>query len=284
MIMEVYVQRKKRIAKWVFCVLFALIFATATILVLTGVINAADTRLLLLVRGIRDSFVTLIAKGITFCANTTTIAGFCAVLLILPARARIGIPVSIASGIAALCQYGLKELIERVRPDEVAWLVDATGFSFPSGHSNTGLVCYIFFMILLRRYLILHEYHGVAWLVSALIPLLVILIGVSRVYLGVHYPSDIIGGWSLGGFLLIIFMAIYGRYYPLRYRLAYERPTWDMMRRRRPWKRPATTGKESGLIEFPKYRSPWKRVNTTEQRRQAERERAEQRKAKEKQD
>lgn len=281
--MEVYVQRKKRIAKWVFCVLFALVFATAAILVLTGVINAADERLLLLVRNIRDSFVTLIAKGITFCGNTITIAGFCAVLLILPARVRIGIPVSIASVIAALSQYGLKELIERLRPDESQWLVDATGFSFPSGHSNTGLVCYLFFMILFRRYLILHEYRGVAWLISVLIPLLAILIGVSRVYLGVHYPSDIIGGWALGGFLLIIFMAIYERYYPLRYRLAYERPAWDTMRRRRPWKRPATAGKETDLIEFPKYRSPWKRVNTTEQRRQAERERAEQRKTKEKQ-
>jgi undecaprenyl-diphosphatase len=83
----------------------------------------------------------------------------------------------------------------RARPDLVPHLVDAGGYSFPSGHATSSAVVYLTLASLAgqvtpnraaRRYL----------LVVAV--LLVGAIGCSRVYLGVHWPSDVLAGWSFG--------------------------------------------------------------------------------------
>jgi undecaprenyl-diphosphatase len=214
--------------------------------------------------------VTIIAKGVTFCANTSTIAGLCAILLILPTRTGFGIPLAVAAGVSAGCHHLIKEIVERARPDDVYHLVTVSGYSFPSGHANTGLVFYLFLMILLRRYLILHDYKGVAYLLTLFLPILVFVIGVSRIYLGVHYPSDILGGWLLGGALLIVFVTIYDAFYPIKYRITYAPPAWEAMKKKRAWRRPANAGKDAQMIEFPKNRSPWKRVTVSEKRKQGE--------------
>jgi undecaprenyl-diphosphatase len=269
--MEIYVQKRTPVIRWILFAILALCFAADLFFVITGRIDFIDETVLTAFRNIQDRFVTIIAKGITFCANTTTLAGLCAILLILPTRVRFGLPLTLATGIAAGCQYLLKILIERVRPDEVHQLIDASGFSFPSGHSNAGLVFYLFLMILVRRRLILDEYRGAAYLISLLLPLLVIMIGASRVYLGVHYPSDVLGGWLLGGVLLIVFVTLYDAFYPIKYRVTYAAPpVWDTMRKKRAWRKPVNSGKETELIDFPKNRSPWKRAVLPEKRRHAE--------------
>jgi undecaprenyl-diphosphatase len=278
--MEIYTQRRSPVIRWILAVLLALSFGGVLLLLLTNRISFLDAPVFAGFQAIQDRFLTIIAKGITFCANTTTIAGLCVILLILPTRIRFGIPIGIATGFAAGCQYLLKELIERARPDEVYHLVTASGFSFPSGHSNAGLVFYLFLLILVRRYLILHEYKGLAYLLTALLPLLVIVIGASRVYLGVHYPSDILSGWMLGGVLLIVFVTLYDAFYPIKYRLTYDPPVWDIMKKKRAWRKPVKSGKETELIEFPKNRSPWRQANITAKRRQAEIKKADQERTK----
>lgn len=89
----------------------------------------------------------------------------------------------------------VKGLVVRARPDLVPHLVDAHGYSFPSGHATSSAVVYLTLAALAgqvtpdalaRRYL----------LVVAV--LLVGAIGCSRVYLGVHWPSDVLAGWSFG--------------------------------------------------------------------------------------
>jgi membrane-associated phospholipid phosphatase len=166
----------------------------------------------------------------------------------------------------------LKEIIERARPDEAYHLVTASGFSFPSGHANTGIVFYLFLMILLRRYLILHDYKGIANAITLFFPLLTIAIGASRVYLGVHYPTDILGGWLLGSVLLIILVTLYDAFYPLKYRITYEQPAWDAMRKKKDWRRPANRNRDEQLIEFPKNRSPWKKGSASEKPRRGDEE------------
>jgi undecaprenyl-diphosphatase len=276
--MEIYTQKRSPVIRWIAAALLALGFGGVLFLVLTNRIAFIDTPVFAGFQAIQDRFLTIIAKGVTFCANNTTIAGLCVILLILPTRIRFGIPIGIATGIAAGCHYLLKELIERARPDDVYHLVTASGFSFPSGHANAGLVFYLFLMILVRRYLILHEYKGLAYLLTAFLPLLVIVIGASRVYLGVHYPSDILGGWMLGGALLIVFVTLYDAFYPIKYRLTYDPPMWDMMRKKRAWRRPVNSGRETELIEFPKNRSPWRQANISSKRRQAESKKSDQEK------
>jgi hypothetical protein len=134
----------------------------------------------------------------------------------------------------------------------VLHLIDAgSSASFPSGHANTGFVFYILLMILLRRYFFLKGRPGIAWFFTAVLSLLAFGIGVSRIYLGVHYPSDVIGGWLLAGMILIIFMTQYEILYPQRWILTYNQVAWQTMRRRRPWRRPQKSGKDIPMVEFP---------------------------------
>ena len=98
----------------------------------------------------------------------------------------------------------LKELFGRDRPDVVEWRVPHAGMeSFPSGHSMMGMVLYITLAY------IIHRIGGRAWvstLAILLAAVLVTLIGITRVYLGVHYPTDVLAGFAVG-FAWAIFCA-----------------------------------------------------------------------------
>ncbi|GFH42798.1 phosphatase PAP2 family protein [Lactococcus hodotermopsidis] len=99
----------------------------------------------------------------------------------------------------------LKGIYGRSRPS-VVHLVVEYGFSFPSGHAATGLMVYGCLMVLICQRL--HS-SSIKWLIRVLLTIFIVLIGISRVYLGVHYPSDILGGWLLSGSLLLLGYPIY---------------------------------------------------------------------------
>lgn len=96
--------------------------------------------------------------------------------------------------VAWLLNYLLKSIFRRPRPDEARWLVTESGFSFPSAHTMVSAafygslicLCLIFF----RR-----PWNGIC---AFLLFLLAFAIGVSRVFLGVHYPSDVAAGLCAG--------------------------------------------------------------------------------------
>jgi undecaprenyl-diphosphatase len=83
----------------------------------------------------------------------------------------------------------------RPRPELVAHLVDVSSYSFPSGHALSSAVTYLTLGALLARTQARNRIK--AYLLGAAV-VLTLLIGTSRVYLGVHYPSDVLAGWSLG--------------------------------------------------------------------------------------
>ena len=126
-------------------------------------------------------------------------------LMVKSTRMNMGIPFAVISLSSTVVYKAAKEIFQRSRPDFAVRLIEEGGFSFPSGHSMNGLVCYGILIYLIRRYC---KNRKLANVLTGLLGFLIIAIGCSRVYVGVHYPTDIIGGWSLGAAYLCIAIII----------------------------------------------------------------------------
>jgi membrane-associated phospholipid phosphatase len=113
------------------------------------------------------------------------------ILLLLLGRRRWGQALfwALAVGGAALLNVFAKSAFGRVRPDLWVSIAPETSFSFPSGHAMASMALVAALVVLLwpTRW---------RWPTLALGGLFVALVGLSRVYLGVHYPSDILAGWT----------------------------------------------------------------------------------------
>lgn len=111
---------------------------------------------------------------------------------------------------AGLIIQGIKLFVQRPRPQAIPHsfqpLIHETGFSFPSGHSLIAMVVYG-----LLGYFVLHLFKNKAarLLVRIVTVLVVFLIGASRVYVGVHYPTDVLAGWTAGVPWLIACLALH---------------------------------------------------------------------------
>ena len=122
---------------------------------------------------------------------TTVVVGF---LLIRRTYHAIGL-VLVATVGGLLLSLLLKGFFSRPRPDIVPRLAEVYTSSFPSGHSMLSAVVYLTLGALLAR---LVERPALKVYVLTVAMLLALLVGFSRVYLGVHYPSDVLAGWSVG--------------------------------------------------------------------------------------
>jgi undecaprenyl-diphosphatase len=95
----------------------------------------------------------------------------------------------------SLVEYLLKLIVARERPEAIFHLVQVSSLSFPSGHSMISMVVYLTQGSLLAR---IQEKRSLKIYIISVALVLTILIGISRVYLGVHYPTDVLAGWSMG--------------------------------------------------------------------------------------
>ena len=100
-----------------------------------------------------------------------------------------------AVGSGTLLSEGLKLGFARPRPDLVAHLAEVQSASFPSGHAMVSAIAYLTLGVLLAR---AHERRRTKILVMTYAITLTLLIGLSRIYLGVHWPTDVLAGWALG--------------------------------------------------------------------------------------
>jgi undecaprenyl-diphosphatase len=103
--------------------------------------------------------------------------------------------VLIATVGGALLVWGLKEFIGRTRPTVVTHLLEEKSLSFPSGHSMMSAIVYLTQATLLSR---IEKNRKVKIYIISTALLLIFLIGISRVYIGVHYPTDVMAGWVAG--------------------------------------------------------------------------------------
>lgn len=135
--------------------------------------------------------VTSLGSGAVLVLIGVIVVGFLVVV-----RAR-GAAVLLAGALVGggLLTAVLKRYFERPRPDLVSHAVDVSTASFPSGHAMLSAVTYLTLAALLTRLQLKPAAKAYLMFAAALLS---ILIGLSRVYLGVHWPTDVLAGWSVG--------------------------------------------------------------------------------------
>ncbi|MGI6154775.1 MAG: phosphatase PAP2 family protein, partial [Enterococcus lemanii] len=109
-------------------------------------------------------------------------------------------------GIAGVLNPLLKLFFNRTRPSTLAPLITEHSLSFPSGHATASMVLYGSLFFLLPLFI---DSKFVQYALRSLLVLIILSIGVSRIYLGVHFPTDIIGGFSLSLSWLLLTFPIY---------------------------------------------------------------------------
>ena len=105
-------------------------------------------------------------------------------------------------GLAALAVEIIKSTVARERPDILEPILVEHGFSFPSGHASLSMTAYGILAVLVSRSFLPRATQLV---VFGVVVALVFLIGLSRVWLGVHYPSDVIAGWVAGATVVLVY-------------------------------------------------------------------------------
>jgi undecaprenyl-diphosphatase len=187
------------------CLLLLVVFSKLASEVFAGETQSFDRRLLLALRDPTDPsqpigpvWMVSAALDITALGSATVlgltvfaVAGF----LLLQGLWRRALFVTIASLGGWFINEALKELFQRARPDIVPHLREVMTMSFPSGHAMQSAVVYLTLgalsMHIAQRRLTKFFCMSVAMLATA-------LVGASRVYLGVHYPTDVLAGWLIG--------------------------------------------------------------------------------------
>ena len=119
-------------------------------------------------------------------------------------RKKDGIVVALNLMISSLICMILKNMIQRPRPPVEERLIVEDGYSFPSGHATNSMAFYLLAICLIYQNVKNKKLRNVLCLILGIFP---ILIGFSRVYVRVHYASDMIAGFCLGMMCVILFMS-----------------------------------------------------------------------------
>jgi undecaprenyl-diphosphatase len=176
------------------------------------------------------ALLTLLAVAWLLCRRVRVDAAFIA--LTIPAR---------------LTNEILKRLIERPRPtaEQVHVLLAANGFAFPSGHATSAVVFFGLLAWLVCRRLRHPLPRGAAVTLAAIV---IGLIGLSRIYLGAHWPSDVLGGYAFGGLLLIALITLHDLLDRRQRAVPGGPPTYSGHARRRMHERGISAGEVEAVI------------------------------------
>jgi membrane-associated phospholipid phosphatase len=146
----------------------------------------------------RQPAMVVLLRTTTTVGSVTVLAALVAVtaaVLLVRKEQASAIFLVVTAGVGALLNLGLKMIFARSRPDLASALAVAPGYSFPSGHAMDSFITFgaLAGIALRQRWPWKAKSAALAMALT-----MVILVGLSRVYLGVHWASDIAGGWSAG--------------------------------------------------------------------------------------
>ena len=216
---------KKRIVKIVVSVA---LFAVVAWLMMSGKLEGFDHAVQNFFFSLRRDWLTTILVPFSYSGNWPLPTVICAILLAIPkTRTTFGVPMSVTCLSCVGIYQALKYSFQRPRPDVSVHLLVQNGYSFPSGHSLTSLVAWTMLILLFAYY---YKHQGASLpiykkhpqpaqayirdnkkrlLVNTLLILYIVLMGLSRIYVGVHWPSDVFASWILGLAVIEIMQAIF---------------------------------------------------------------------------
>lgn len=175
------------------------LFVLDYLLIYFQIVQPLDWMIYHLVQNLRCDFMTFFFKLCSTLGSTWFYVILVLTLVILKNKKDIwvGIHLLIIQGMNRI----IKALVKRPRPPQIYHLVKETNYSFPSGHSMSAMIGYG--LLIIEVYQSSLKYKK---LIMTLLAMMILLIGLSRIYLGVHYFSDVIGGYLIAlSYLLFIY-------------------------------------------------------------------------------
>ena len=155
-----------------------------------------------------SDFATPIAKFITNFGGAIFLIIATIILFILIKNKKIGFSIISNLVIVTILNQLLKKILQRPRPNEFR-IIEETGYSFPSGHSMVSMAFYGYLIYLIYIY-VKNKY--LKWTLIVLLSILICTIGISRIYLGVHYTSDVLGGFLISISYLVIYISAVNKF------------------------------------------------------------------------
>ena len=194
----------KNISKWIVCGIGILIFATIVVMLLTNNVTGLDNSIYNIIISSKSDVMTMFMTIITMMCNTEFIIVATLLLVLLIKNKKIGGMIASNVVLCSVINTIIKHIFLRPRPVGIK-LIEQGGYSFPSGHS---MMAVAFYGLLI--YIIWNTKWRNVWKIftTTLLVILILLIGISRIYVGVHFASDVIAGLSISLSYLIIFIEL----------------------------------------------------------------------------
>ena len=185
--------------KIIICITLFILFILWTILLVKGRLSRIDNIVYNKIK--LNNKKTIFFKYFTNLASTKYFIIIC-LLLIIFLKNKLALLISIAMIIDAIIVFIAKHIIKRERPN-INRIVEEKGYSYPSGHTFSATCFYGLVMFLINISSITLGYQ---LLITIALISIILLIGFSRIYLGVHYFSDCIGGLLLSSSYIILYV------------------------------------------------------------------------------
>ena len=199
--MERIKQIVKRNIRWIILLISLVAFIAIAEDVWEKEVLSFDTSIYQIVSIFICQPITSVFKVITNLGSAIPLIAISIATILFLKNKNYGKYISINLVVITILSVLMKNIFQRPRPTEHR-IIDETGYSFPSAHSMVNMAFYGFLVYLIYKYV---DNKYLKWTLCTLLTFLILAIGISRIYLGVHYPSDVLGGFCFS----LVYLALY---------------------------------------------------------------------------